>query len=162
MSGAPTLKHWNLTEEIPRHMPILDRWLERAAQDRPLAGVTVLKIQHQLGNHVPQTQALLELGVAPQNLHWIDIPYTSTPAVREALLGLGIPLRTSSSATFGCWISTRPSSDRGCSTSCSSSSRIPRSGCSCWTTGPTCSRLSQACGDDGFPTWPSSSRPRGA
>lgn len=72
-------------------MPILDRWLERAAQDRPLAGVTALMIQHQLGNQVPQTQALIELGIAPRDLYWIDIPYTSTPAVRDALRELGIP-----------------------------------------------------------------------
>ena len=93
MSAASTLtlKHWQLTDEIPRRMPILDRWLERAAQDRPLAGVTVLMIQHQLGNHVPQASALLELGVAPSDLYWIDIPYTSTLAVREALRDLGIP-----------------------------------------------------------------------
>jgi len=85
------LKRWNLTDEIPRRLPILDRWLERAARDRPLAGVTVLNIQHQLGNHLPQTTALLELGVSPRDVYWIDIPYTSTPVVREALYGLGIP-----------------------------------------------------------------------
>jgi S-adenosylhomocysteine hydrolase len=90
-SSTLTLKHWELTDEIPRRMPILDRWLERAAQDRPLAGVTVLMIQHQLGNHVPQAKALLDLGVAAGDLHWIDIPYTSTLAVREALHGIGIP-----------------------------------------------------------------------
>ena len=91
--AAPVLpKHWNLTEDIPRRMPVLDRWLDRAAGDRPLAGVTVLMIQHQLGNHVPQTQALLDLGVAADDLYWIDIPYTSTPAVREALSEIAIPV----------------------------------------------------------------------
>ena len=72
-------------------MPILDRWLENAAQGRPLAGVTALLIQHQLGNQVPQTRALIELGISPRDLYWIDIPYTSTPAVREAVRGLGVP-----------------------------------------------------------------------
>lgn len=91
MSVTLTPKRWHLTEEIPRRMPILERWLEGAAQDRPLAGVTALMIQHQLGNHVPQTQALIALGIAPRDLYWIDIPYTSTPAVRHALRGLGIP-----------------------------------------------------------------------
>ena len=91
---SPALpKYWKLTDDIPRRMPILDRWLERAAQDRPLAGVTALMIQHQLGNHVPQTQALLDLGIAPGDLYWIDIPYTSTPAVREALREIGIPAK---------------------------------------------------------------------
>jgi S-adenosylhomocysteine hydrolase len=86
-----TPKYWQLSDEIPRRLPILDRWLGRAAQHRPLAGVTVLMIQHQLGNHVPQAQALLDLGVAPHAVHWIDIPYTSTPTVRDALCELGIP-----------------------------------------------------------------------
>lgn len=91
---SPALpKYWKLTDDIPRRMPVLDRWLERAAQDRPLAGVTALMIQHQLGNHVPQTQALLDLGIAPGDLYWIDIPYTSTPAVREALREIGVPAK---------------------------------------------------------------------
>jgi hypothetical protein len=85
------MSSWNLTEQIPCSMPILDRWLEDAAQDRPLAGVTALMIQHQLGNHFPQTKALIGLGIAPRDLYWIDIPYTATPAVREAVLGLGVP-----------------------------------------------------------------------
>ena len=85
------LRHWTLTDEIPRRMPILDRWLERAAQDRPLAGMTVLMIQHQLGNHVPEAQALIDLGVAPRNIYWIDIPYSSTVAVRASVNAMGIP-----------------------------------------------------------------------
>jgi S-adenosylhomocysteine hydrolase len=91
MSILPSLSRWNLTDRIPRHMPILDRWLERAAQDRPLAGVTALLIQHQLGNHVPLARALLALGIAPRDLYWIDIPYTSTAVVREAVHELGVP-----------------------------------------------------------------------
>jgi S-adenosylhomocysteine hydrolase len=86
-----TLRHWEITDEIPSRMPILDRWVERAAQDQPLSGVAVLNIQHQLGNQVPQTRALLKLGVSPRDLYWIEIPYTATPIVREALYGLGIP-----------------------------------------------------------------------
>ena len=72
-------------------MPILDRWLERAAQEQPLRGVTALLIQHQLGNQVPQARGLIELGLDPRNLYWIDIPYTSSPIVRGALMDLGIP-----------------------------------------------------------------------
>src|SRR5574341_2077269 len=89
--AAPSLKYWKLSDEIPVRMPVLDRWLERAAQDKPLAGVTGLMIQHQLGNQVPQTRALIELGMAPRDIFWIDIPYTSSPSVRDALATLGIP-----------------------------------------------------------------------
>jgi S-adenosylhomocysteine hydrolase len=91
MENTPALTHWQITNEIPQRLPLLDRWLERAAQVRPLEGVTVLNIQHQLGNHVPQTRALIELGVSPSYLHWIEIPYSATPAVRAVLYGLGIP-----------------------------------------------------------------------
>jgi hypothetical protein len=48
-------------------------------------------LQHQLGNQVPQTEALIRLGMEPERIHWIDSAYTSTPRVREALQGLGIP-----------------------------------------------------------------------
>lgn len=85
------LRHWSLTDQIPTQMPVLDAWIDRAAQDRPLAGVTALMLQHQLGNQVPQTAALIALGLDPRNIYWIDIPYTSTPAVRSALRSLGIP-----------------------------------------------------------------------
>jgi hypothetical protein len=91
VSLPPALRHWQLTDEIPRTFPILDRWLERHAQTRPLRGVTALFIQHQLGNHVPQAKALIELGLDPTRLFWIDIPYTATPTVRLALRSLGIP-----------------------------------------------------------------------
>ena len=87
----PALAHWRITDEIPLRLPLLDRWLEHAAQDWPLEGVTLLNIQHQLGNHVPQTVALIELGVSPTDIYWIEIPYSATPAVREVLYGLGIP-----------------------------------------------------------------------
>src|SRR5215831_7230919 len=91
MTGKVQLRHWQLTEEIPQRMPVLERWLQRAASDQPLLGVTALLIQHQLGNHVPQARALIELGLDARNLYWIDIPYTSTPVVRDALCQLGIP-----------------------------------------------------------------------
>lgn len=48
-------------------------------------------IQHHLGNHVPQTEALFAFGLAPRDLDWIDIPYTSTRVVREALWLLPAP-----------------------------------------------------------------------
>jgi hypothetical protein len=87
----PALRRWQLTDEIPLAFPVLDRWLERHAQNLPLRGVTALLIQHQLGNHVPQAKALIDLGLDPRQLFWIDIPYTATPSVRAALIALGIP-----------------------------------------------------------------------
>jgi len=87
----PTLRYWQLTDEIPLNLPVLNEWLEDHAQDRPLRGVTALFIQHQLGNHVPQAKALIELGLDPAQLFWIDIPYTATPSVRSALISLNIP-----------------------------------------------------------------------
>jgi hypothetical protein len=90
IASTPIPKRWSLSDEIPRHLPILDRWLERAAQGRPLAGVTVLMIQHQRWQSSPASTRL-ELGVAPGDLHWIDIPYSSTRAVRDAVWELGVP-----------------------------------------------------------------------
>jgi S-adenosylhomocysteine hydrolase len=90
-TSATGFERWTLTEEIPERMPVLDRWLERAAPSRPLAGVTALLIQHQLGNHYTQAKALIELGVSPQDLYWVDVPYTSTPAVRARIEQLGVP-----------------------------------------------------------------------
>jgi S-adenosylhomocysteine hydrolase len=89
--NTPALAHWRITDEIPLRLPLLDRWLELAAHDRPLKGVTVLNIQHQLGNHVPQATALIELGVSPSDVYWIEIPYSATPSVRAVLFELGIP-----------------------------------------------------------------------
>src|SRR5689334_11344354 len=72
-------------------MPLVDRWLARIGDAQLLRGVTVLNIQHQFGNQVVQTRALLELGVSPSAIYWIEIPYTSSAPVREALYGLGVP-----------------------------------------------------------------------
>jgi len=85
------LAHWTEDQSIPDRLPLLDRWLESRRAAQPLRGVTVLFIQHQLGNQVPQARAMLELGVAPEDFWWLDIPYTSNAAVRERLVALGIP-----------------------------------------------------------------------
>jgi hypothetical protein len=87
------LEFLELTQDIPGHMPILDRWVREHCSRRPLAGVTALFIQHQFGNQLPQTQAMLELGLEPERLLWLDVPYTSNACVREALVGMGIPRR---------------------------------------------------------------------
>lgn len=89
------LARWDVNDRIPNlgDMPVLSRWLDRMAPSQPLRGVTALMLQHQLGNHVPQTQALIRLGLDPANIFWIDIPYTSTSQVREALRDMGVPKR---------------------------------------------------------------------
>src|SRR5262252_6806000 len=74
-------------------MPILDRWVEIQNQAKPLAGATALFIQHQFGNQLPQARAMLDLGLAPERLIWLDVPYTSNARVREALAEMGIPRR---------------------------------------------------------------------
>lgn len=87
------LKHWDLGDKIKtvEELPVLARWLDRNDDHQPFKNVTALMLQHQLGNQVPQTEALIRLGLDPKMIHWIDIPYTSTPAVRDALVALGIP-----------------------------------------------------------------------
>ncbi len=75
-----------IDQTIPRSLPLLDRWVNEHRDRRPLAGVTVLLIQHQLGNHFPEAKALLDLGVEPTQLIWIDVPYTARPEVRKALI----------------------------------------------------------------------------
>ena len=79
-------------EPLSDGVPLLDRWLERFKGSTPLAGTTILLIQHQLSNQVPMLRALLDLGVAPRNVWWLDIPYTSHAAVRDyAAAHLGVP-----------------------------------------------------------------------
>jgi S-adenosylhomocysteine hydrolase len=82
-----------VSQEIPGRMPILDRWVEIQNQAKPLAGATALFIQHQFGNQLPQARAMLDLGLAPERLIWLDVPYTSNARVREALAEMGIPRR---------------------------------------------------------------------
>ena len=72
-------------------MPILNKLVEKYQDKQPFEGVTVLFLQHQLENQFAEASALIELGLDPNKLYWIDIPYTSHSVVREALLSLGIP-----------------------------------------------------------------------
>ena len=52
----------------------------------------MLLIQHQLGNQVLQAEALIRLGVLPEQLYWLDIPYTANAEVRRQLTTrVGIP-----------------------------------------------------------------------
>jgi hypothetical protein len=82
-----SFKHWNDDQSIPVSMPLLDKYLDVFHNGRqPLKDVTMLFIQHQLGNQVPQAKALLALGLAPENLYWLDIPYTANKEVKNYLV----------------------------------------------------------------------------
>lgn len=74
-----------------RRMALVGWLIDRHRATQPLRGWRVLFIQHQLENHLAQARAVLELGVDARDLHWIDIPYTSSPEIREVLVSLGVP-----------------------------------------------------------------------
>lgn len=77
---------YKIDQSIPRELPLLNKWIDAQPEKDVLKGVAVLCIQHQLGNHYPQTQALTRLGLDPNQLIWIDVPYTATPEVRQAMI----------------------------------------------------------------------------
>lgn len=82
----------SIDQSIPRTLPLLDKWLGKHLHGEPFKNVTVLLIQHQLGSQFPQAKALLNLGLAPSQLIWIDVPYTSSPIVRQTMVNeLNIP-----------------------------------------------------------------------
>ncbi|MFI4880800.1 MAG: hypothetical protein ACHQD6_10030 [Steroidobacterales bacterium] len=79
-------------EALSDSVPLLDLWMQAQKGAQPLAGTTVLLIQHQLSNQVPMLKALLDLGVRSEDVWWLDIPYTSHPAVRDYAAGqFGVP-----------------------------------------------------------------------
>jgi hypothetical protein len=80
-------------ETIPGGMALTDLVVDHWRSESPLEGVTALFFQHQLGNQVPMTQALIDLGLDPERITWVDIPYTSHKPVRDALLELGLDER---------------------------------------------------------------------
>lgn len=82
----------NLNNELPGPLPLLDKLVEKYEPEQPLKGVHALMFQHLLGIQYAQTQALIKLGLDPENIIWVDLPYTSNPFVRNALIdNLGIP-----------------------------------------------------------------------
>lgn len=83
----------NQSQNIPKNMVLVERLVDRFESLQPFAGQTALLIQHQLGNQVPQIKAMIALGLAPENIHWLDIPYTSNAVVREELVRMKIPHR---------------------------------------------------------------------
>ena len=80
---------------------MLEDYLElHSNKPKPFEGVTALLIQHQLGSQVRMTEALIRLGVRPEQIYWVDIPYTSNAKVQRALHELGIPPKNFSKSTY--------------------------------------------------------------
>src|SRR5258706_9216407 len=77
--------------DVMQRMKLLHGVIRRHQAAQPLRGWKVLFIQHQLENHLAQAQAILSLGIDPSDLYWLDIPYTSSPEIREVLQEAGIP-----------------------------------------------------------------------
>jgi hypothetical protein len=79
-------------DNVPDRFPLLDAMLEeRVSGDAPFAGTVAVLIQHQVGSIVPMTRALIDLGLDPRSLYWVDIPYSANATVVEHLCRLGIP-----------------------------------------------------------------------
>jgi hypothetical protein len=95
LNAKPTLDSEFIEPDqgIPLHMPILDRWIDECCSGTPFAGVTALFIQHQFGNQLPQTQAMLNPRLEPGRLIWLDVPYTSNAEVRKKVVEIGVPRR---------------------------------------------------------------------
>jgi S-adenosylhomocysteine hydrolase len=74
---------FDLDEDLGQALPLMERFLASMDGRRPLEGSRLLLIQHQLSNQVAMVDALIRLGVDPNDIHWLDIPYTSTRIVRE-------------------------------------------------------------------------------
>jgi S-adenosylhomocysteine hydrolase len=85
----------HIDQSVPLNRHLLDKWVKEQTKEniKPLEGITLLLIQHQLESQVPLVQAFIKLGLDPNNLYWIDIPYTSSERVRQAMnKSLKIPL----------------------------------------------------------------------
>ena len=83
----------SIAQSIPGRLEILEDYLAPYERDgkKPFSGVTALLIQHQLGSQVRMADALIRLGLSPQRLYWVNIPYTTNAIVQKALRALGIP-----------------------------------------------------------------------
>lgn len=90
------LKHWTDEQAIPKieNLPIMEHYLKKIGNEKPLQNVTMLFIQHQLGNQIPQVDALIHLGLDRNKLFWLDIPYSANITVKEHLIkNTKIPLK---------------------------------------------------------------------
>ena len=71
---------------IPQ-LPLLDDYRQHYGSV-DLSGHSLLVIQHQLGTTVPLVSALIDDGIDPSRVWFVDIPYSTHLDVREALLQL--------------------------------------------------------------------------
>lgn len=81
----------DLDQRVPARLPLLDALRDEWATGQPLRGWTALLIQHQLGSQVAMTRTLIDLGIEPGRIYWVDIPYTANATVYDALCALDIP-----------------------------------------------------------------------
>jgi S-adenosylhomocysteine hydrolase len=83
---------FDVPANLDERLALLEAWLSEHAGAAPLAGCTLLLVQHQLANHAAQADGLVRLGADPDRIHWVDIPYTSQAALRSYLTSrLAIP-----------------------------------------------------------------------
>ena len=76
---------------VGSRMPLLNNVVKAHCGARPLQGINLLLIQHQLLDGLAQVEAFRNLGLDLRDLYWIDIPYTSFELVRAAIQKLGVP-----------------------------------------------------------------------
>ena len=62
-----------------------------AQATRPLSGVDMLLIQHQMGQHTAMLRAMFNLGLEPGRTWAVDIPYTAQDRVVDRMVELGVP-----------------------------------------------------------------------
>jgi hypothetical protein len=64
-----------------------------ATKTLPFAGYRILCIQHQLGTHLAQTDALIRLGARPEHLYFLPPPYTQSRPQFDTTIEsvLGVP-----------------------------------------------------------------------
>lgn len=72
----------NVSEPLGAPLPLMEAFLSRVA-GRPLEGVRLLLVQHQLINQLPMVEGLVRLGADPSQIYWLDIPYTSHQEIRD-------------------------------------------------------------------------------
>jgi hypothetical protein len=96
MSGPPVQP-----SDEPR-LPLLESFVEeRLGAGQRFDVTAALLMQHQLPTIVPMTRALISLGIDPERLHWVDIPYTADPGVQARLAELGIPESNFAPSDYG-------------------------------------------------------------
>ena len=78
-----------LAEDIPDTLPLVDEFCNKRLSGDIFADMDVVFIQHHLGPFVPRLRATLKRGLEPSRCWFVDIPYSTSGSVREALLGLG-------------------------------------------------------------------------